>query len=206
MAWALYLTHPQVQVDPDVPVPQWGLSRTGRERAALLGASPWLGNITRIVSSAETKAVETAEILAAPLGVTVEVVDAMYENDRSATGFLPPPQFEAAADRFFAEPETSFRGWERAVDAQARIVAAVERVLDGHDPSGPLLFVGPGGVGTLLKCAIAGRRIDRSEDQGPGGGGMLFGFDLVNRRLLCDWTPIESFGDLPWKTPPPGTA
>lgn len=24
-----YLTHPQVQIDPDVPVPQWGLSSVG---------------------------------------------------------------------------------------------------------------------------------------------------------------------------------
>ena len=27
-----YLTHPQVQIDPDVPVPQWGLSPVGRAR------------------------------------------------------------------------------------------------------------------------------------------------------------------------------
>ncbi|MGO7302215.1 hypothetical protein ACCS72_38835, partial [Rhizobium ruizarguesonis] len=53
----------------------------------------------RIVSSDETKAIETAEILAEASGVPVEFVHAMHENDRSATGFLPPPQFEEASAR-----------------------------------------------------------------------------------------------------------
>ena len=46
------------------------------------------------------------------------------ENDRSATGFLPREEFWATADLFFAHPTESIRGWERAIDAQARIVAA----------------------------------------------------------------------------------
>ncbi|MCS3495855.1 hypothetical protein M2189_005186 [Bradyrhizobium japonicum] len=31
-----YLTHPQVQIDPTVPVPQWGLSPLGRTRTEAL--------------------------------------------------------------------------------------------------------------------------------------------------------------------------
>ena len=62
-------------------------------------------------------------------GVPYSVVAALHENDRSATGYLPPDRFEAVADRFFAEPETSVLGWERAVDAQARIVACVARIV-----------------------------------------------------------------------------
>ncbi len=189
---AIYLTHPQVGIDPAKPVPEWSLSGKGRARIEAVRDAPWVAGIGRIVSSAETKAIETAEILAPVAGVAVETVDAMGENDRAATGFLPPPQFEAAADRFFAEPEQSFRGWERAVDAQARIIAAVGGVLDTHDPSVPLLFVGHGAVGTLLKCRLGGRAIARGEDQPPGGGN-LFAFDLVGRRLLCDWTSVEEW-------------
>jgi len=191
---AIYLTHPQVAIDPEIPVPEWGLSEIGRARVEALAGKPWVAGVGRIVSSAERKAIETAEILAATAGCRVEIVGEMGENDRSATGFLAPPDFEAAADRFFAEPETSFRGWERAIDAQARIVAAIDRALETHDPSVPILFVGHGGVGTLLKCHLCERRIARAEDQGPGGGGMVFGFSLVDRHLLCDWTPIEAFG------------
>jgi broad specificity phosphatase PhoE len=116
----------------------------------------------------------------------------MHENDRSATGFLPPPEFEKAADWFFAHPEESFRGWERALDAQRRIVAAVETILKTHDAGQPIAFVGHGGVGTLLKCHLQGRPMGRDRDQ-PGGGGNLYCFRLADRRLSCDWTAIEDW-------------
>lgn len=154
--FGLYITHPQVTIDPAVPVPQWGLSAIGAARAREAAAKPWMRMIRRIVSSAETKAVETA------------------------------------ADRFFAHPDQSFEGWERASDAQARIVAAVETVMDGHDPSLPIAFVGHGGVGTLLRCHLLGRPISRAFDQ-PAGGGNLYAFTLADRRLACDWTAIEDW-------------
>ena len=88
----------------------------------------------------------------------------MRENDRSATGFLVPDEFQAVADQFFSQPDISVRGWERAVDAQARIVREVEHVL-GRDEQGDVLFIGHGGVGTLLYCYYSGVAIDRSYDQ-----------------------------------------
>ncbi len=125
--------------------------------------------LVRIISSDEVKAIETAEIIAAASGISVEIAHDTHENDRSATGFLLPPQFEDAANLFFAHPEESFKGWERAVDAQKRIVSAVTRILADHDPSQPIAFVGHGGVGTLLKCHLTGSPIARDRDQ-PGGG------------------------------------
>lgn len=189
----LYLSHPQVRVDPTVPVPRWGLSDKGRDRMRAVAGRPWLADIRRIVASDETKAIEAAEIVGSAVGVTVEIGAGLHENDRSATGFLPPDEFEIVADAFFAEPERSVRGWERAVDAQTRIVAAVRRMLNEDDRA--TLFVGHGGVGTLLHCAIAGQPIDRSHDQGrcgadPGGGNVhAFSHDMV--RTLYGWTPME---------------
>lgn len=190
MTVAYYITHPEVQIDPAVPVPQWGLSERGRTRATEAARLPYVQSVRRIVSSTETKAVETAELLAGPTGVDVEIVAHMGENDRSATGFLPPPEFEATADRFFAEPHRSIRGWERAADAQDRIMTAVNRVLEVHDGS-PIAFIGHGGVGTLLKCGLKGIAISRAEDQ-KAGGGQVFAFSLVSRALLFDWRPMET--------------
>ena len=188
--FGVYVTHPQVAIDPAVPVPQWGLSQLGADRARIAARQPWVARFGRIVSSGEVKAIETARILAEPRGIDVEIVEGMHENDRSATGFLPPDQFEAAADWFFANPDQSFKGWERASDAQARIVDHVERLLRDHDKRQPIAFVGHGGVGTLLKCHLSGRPIGRDRDQ-PSGGGNLFAFSLEAMRLSCDWTPIE---------------
>ncbi len=184
-----YLTHPQVQIDPDVPVPQWGLSPIGRTRTEALANASWLANTTQIISSGERKAIETAGIIAGPLGIMIEIREAMHENDRSATGFLKPAEFEQVADRFFAEPHLSVRGWERAVDAQARIVREAEAVLARNRP-GDILFVGHGAVGTLLFCHVAGHPIDRVYDQ-PAGGGHGFAFAKQSRRILHPWRRME---------------
>ena len=190
--FGVYITHPQVQIDPLVPVPRWGLSDLGRARASATARLEWVAALTRIISSDETKATETADTLAAGTGIAVEIAEDMGENDRSATGFLPPPAFEAAADWFFAHPQESYRGWERAIDAQTRIAAAIDRILETHDPALPIAFVGHGGVGTLLKCHLGNRDLSRREDQ-PAGGGNLFAFRLADRTLACDWTAMEEW-------------
>jgi len=194
IAW--YLSHPQVAIDPAVPVPAWGLSDAGRARMEALGGRAWLASIRRIVSSDEAKAVETAGIAARLSGAPVEVLPGFHENDRAATGFLPPAEFEATADRFFAEPAQSVRGWERALDAQARIVGMVQAVLADHPADQAILFVGHGGVGTLLKCHIKGDPIARAHDQaaegGDAGGGNVHAFTLAERRHLLGWAAMET--------------
>ncbi|RWD64352.1 MAG: histidine phosphatase family protein [Mesorhizobium sp.] len=190
MPIAYYITHPQVQIDADIPVPEWGLSDIGRARASAMLDQPWVGSIRRIVSSGERKATETAEILARHLRLAVEVRGRMHENDRSETGFLPPPEFEAVADQFFANPHVSIRGWERAVDAQNRIAGEVEIALatnEGDD----IAFVGHGGVGTLLLLRLSGQEISRQADQ-PAGGGNYFAYDIGARRVIHGWRPIDS--------------
>lgn len=187
-----YLTHPQVLMDPLKDVRAWSLNEVGSNRVATLASQ--LGSLSgtrRVVSSDETKALETATPLSLALGVPLEVRPRMHENDRSSTGFLPPREFEAVADQFFAEPAMSVRGWETADDAQRRIVAEVEVCLAGPQ-EGDILFVGHGGVGTLLFCALSGFGIDRRFDQGPGGGGCWFAFDSQFRKPQCGWQPMEA--------------
>lgn len=189
-ATAFYVTHPQVQIDPAVPVPLWGLSAIGRARALAAAQQGWTCGTTRIVSSAETKAIETAEIFAARLGLTPEIRERMHENDRCATGFLPPAEFEIVADAFFAHPDESVRGWEVASSAQARIVSEVETVLAAHGGRGDILFVGHGAVGTLLMTHLLGVPISRTLDQ-PGGGGNVFAFECLTRAIIHRWQRFE---------------
>ena len=185
----LYLTHPQVWIEPRIAVPDWSLSDEGHTRTLSLASSPWLRPVRRLISSEEVKARETSEILADLLWLPVEVRPDLHENDRSSTGYLRGPEFESTADAFFASPDVSVRGWETAQAAQARILRSV-RAIVAEDPSAPTFFVGHGGVGTLLKCALAGRAIARREDQ-PAGGGNHFGFSLDPDALCHDWLPLE---------------
>jgi broad specificity phosphatase PhoE len=184
-----YLTHPQVQIDPQVPVQSWHLNTVGAARVQALIAAGWLAGTTLVVSSAEQKALKTAEPLAAALGVALEIREEMHENDRSATGFLAPVEFECVANEFFAYPNQSIRGWERAADAQARIVREAEAVLSRRH-EGDVLFVGHGAVGTLLLCHYCNVTISRRHDQ-PSGGGCYFTMTKANRRVLHSWRRME---------------
>ena len=184
------VSHPEVAVDPAVPVPSWGLSAAGRARLVHLLAQPWAATLSRVVSSTETKAVQTAEALAAPLGLPVVLDERLGENDRSSTGFLPPARFEALADEFFARPDSSVSGWETARDAQRRISAAVARAVAGA--VGDLAVVSHGGVGTLLLCDLLGVPIDRRHDQ-PGQGSWYV-FDPVTRRVPHGWRRLAPGG------------
>ncbi|MEO0830031.1 MAG: histidine phosphatase family protein, partial [Pseudomonadota bacterium] len=167
------------------------LSDLGRQRVAVLAGSGALAGTRHVISSAETKALETAAPLAEALGCDLTVRPEMHENDRSATGFLPPEEFEAVADAFFAKPDQSIRGWETAYHAQDRIVREVRASLHAC-PDGDVLFVGHGGVGTLLLCHLYGTAISRNLDQGPGGGGCYFEFLDPLGRPETGWRQLET--------------
>jgi broad specificity phosphatase PhoE len=186
-----FITHPEVAIDPAVPVPDWPLSPRGLARARAMLEQPWLAEVRSVFSSTERKATDMAALLSRHLGLGFTQAAALGENDRSATGYLEREEFEATADAFFARPEDSVRGWERAVDAQARIVAAVEDVL-AQAPPGDVAIVAHGGVGALLLCRLKQVGISRAEDQPGQGGGNVFTFDRTSRALLRGWRPIEA--------------
>ena len=96
-----YLSHPEVDIDPAVPVPDWRLNRRGLARVTALAARGWPWGVSRVISSAERKARETAAILASALGVSPEARHAQNEIDRSATGYVPHDRHEALAGQFF---------------------------------------------------------------------------------------------------------
>ncbi|WP_432547995.1 histidine phosphatase family protein [Kineococcus sp. SYSU DK004] len=185
------VSHPEVLVDPAVPVPEWDLSPAGYERLQRLTALPWARSAAFVASSAERKALRTAQAVAAVSGCAVHVDAELGENDRSATGFVPPREFEVLADAFFADPGRSVRGWETAADAQRRVVRAVDRVLErargvaGVPEGGGVVIATHGGVGTLLQCALRGAAIDRRFDQ-PGQGSW-YSFDASTRQVHGGW-------------------
>jgi broad specificity phosphatase PhoE len=186
-----FITHPEVVVDPLIPVPQWKLSARGIARAHQMLEQDWVADIGHIVSSEERKATDLAALLARHLGLNFSTRADLGENDRSATGYLPREEFEATADLFFAHPGRSVRGWEPAGPAQARIVGAIDGILEAAPPVN-VAVVAHGGVGALMLCRLKGVPISRAEDQPGEGGGNFFVFRRDDRTLLQGWRPIDA--------------
>ncbi|MBC2884021.1 histidine phosphatase family protein [Ochrobactrum sp. CM-21-5] len=189
MSKILFISHPEVLIDPQKPVPNWRLSPHGIDRMRAFSEGPELNTIQAIWSSGETKAIEAAGILARAGGIGLSVDRGFNEIDRSVTGFLPSNVHEEVAGQFFAFPETSIRGWERAVDAQERAVRAFEAVARQH-PTGDIAIVGHGGVGTLLLCRLAGLPIDRDHDQPFQGH--YWSYSRENGAILHRWKSISA--------------
>ena len=168
MSTVYFITHPEVVIEPERPVPRWHLSDLGIARMRTFAASAIMQSIASIWASTETKAIEGAGILAGARGLPISIHPGLDENDRSATGYLPHEEFQRLADAFFARPHESVRGWERAIDAQHRAAAAFEAITSTA-PAGDIAIVAHGGIGTLLYCDLAERPTGRQHDQPAQG-------------------------------------
>lgn len=180
----LFLTHPEVVVDPSVPVAAWGLSDTGRARARALAHSLADQGWELIASSREQKAIQTAQVLRSVLAVPLTIDELLGENDRSATGYLPPEEFERTADDFFAHPTASIRGWETASSAQDRIVSAVRRI-SAEAPASRIVYVAHGAVGSLLLSDLM--RVPISRELAQPRQGCWFTFDPITWSCTQGW-------------------
>lgn len=187
-----FLTHPDVEQNPHVPVPEWGLSEEGVRRMQAF-RQPWMKRLAAVYSSAEKKARMCALLLAENAGFSrkaVRTVPELGENDRSATGYLPPDQFDMTATLFFKHPKEKIRGWESALHAQRRIVTTVQELLRRR-VRGDVAICSHGGVGALLLCHLKGVRIDRGLDQPGRCGGNYFAFEARTQRLVHGWRAFE---------------
>ena len=178
-----FISHPEVVIDPKVAVPDWGLSKRGRERLALLLEEPWIAEVAAVWSSRERKAIETAEPIAATRGLTVHTLHELHENDRSATGFLPPDEFDRRrrAGEFLECKEVFGRGdWYGTLHSQVAAglaagkwvileidVEGMRSVLERY-PDTITIFIHCGGIDELER-RLRARNTDSE--------------DAINRRL-----------------------
>jgi broad specificity phosphatase PhoE len=186
----VFVTHPEVVIDPQVPVPDWPLNEVGRGRMERFAETLVNGAVTAVYASAERKARDGAGIVADRLGLPVAIDPDLGENDRSATGYIAPPEFWEVVAEFFGRPHESIRGWERAVDAQARIVEAVRRAA-ADETSGDIVVVSHGGVGSLLTDHLQKVAIGQGSRPSHPGGGCYLVIDRNSLAISRDWRVID---------------
>ncbi len=186
-----FITHPNVAIDPDTPVPRWPLSELGFSRMRTFLKQRFVQQISAIYCSDEQKAIDGADVLANDRSLQIHQLADLGENDRSSTGYLPSEEFERVADQFFASPDISVRGWETAQAAQNRIYNAVMQIINEDDSQGDIAIVSHGGVGSLLLCRLANFEIDREHDQPGSAGGNYFTFKAGTLELVHGWKPID---------------
>jgi broad specificity phosphatase PhoE len=151
----LLIRHSAPLILRDTPAREWPLSDEGRRACEEFTVRLAAYRVMAIISSAETKARETAVILAASLGLTPGEDADLNEHRRENVPFLGRPDFEAAIQRFFADPDALVFGLETATQAYTRFAGASRRALAAH-PMGDVALVTHGTVMTLYAKRHAG--------------------------------------------------
>jgi broad specificity phosphatase PhoE len=193
MSHIYFITHPEVAIDPTIPMTEWDLSVIGRQRLEALVAQPWMTTIDALFASTERKARTTAEWIASLRRLSVTYLADLGEKDRSATGFLEPSAYRQLRDAFFAHPARSIQGWERAVDAQARVLQAIEHAVAQTPPNANVAVISHGGVGTLVLNHV--QQVQIRKDDLPPGQGYYFVFAKDSGKLLQHWKPIDAIDE-----------
>ena len=151
------IRHAQPVIEPDVPPERWRLAPEGQRDALRLADNLRRCAPTRIWSSREPKAMETARILAAALACPTATHDGLREVTFAA-GFLTQAEFGERVASFLAgEGDPAFEPYE---EARRRIVGTLAEIC--RYEAGDIAVVSHGRILTVLLAELLGRRLGAS--------------------------------------------
>jgi alpha-ribazole phosphatase len=135
------------------------LSTTGRAQADRLAAALRDMPLAAIYASPRRRAIESAEPLAAALGLTVETRDGLREIDFGVLEGLTYDEAAARHPQFYAAwmaspTEVAFPGGESYRQVRARVLATLESLLTAHAGRAFVVCAHGGVTRTLLAAAL----------------------------------------------------
>lgn len=145
----ILVRHAQPAIDEDRPPPEWRLSEAGRAAAGALAERLAAYAPVAAVASPEPKALETGEIIAGRLRLTVTSDAGFAEHHRPDLPFGTREDFEARMAAFFADPTEPLFGGESGQAARARFAETLIR-----NPPRPLLVATHGTILSLYLAPI----------------------------------------------------
>ncbi|KAA3644664.1 MAG: histidine phosphatase family protein [Chloroflexi bacterium] len=152
MSQLLLIRHSQPEQDTTAPASEWRLSHQGRQLCQSLAEALKVYEPTRLISSMEPKAVETAQITARHLGVPSEIAFGLHEHDRSNVGYIPDGErFETIISDMFAKVDEKVFGAETANQALGRFSDAVNGLLGEYSDES----IGMVTHGTVMSLLVA---------------------------------------------------
>ena len=150
----ILIRHSVPDIKRDVPAADWHLSAEGTTRARALAGRLHPSGATKVFTSAEPKAVETARALADEWGLAIEAVPGLQEHERPLAQLLSRDEFEQKIRELFTRPSDLVFGAETADQARRRFTMALMRLVTRV--TGDLVVVTHGTVMALFVAEATG--------------------------------------------------
>jgi broad specificity phosphatase PhoE len=138
--------------DAAAPPRMWSLGPEGERQAGRLANALRRFAPLRLVSSAEPKAMRTAELVAAALAIRTATTAGLEEFDRPAMPWMTKEQHERSNAPIFEKPATRILGHESGDEALARFSRAIDAEL-GRTSDPALAVITHGTVTALFVAA-----------------------------------------------------
>lgn len=150
----ILVRHSTPEIRRDIPAAEWHLSAEGAARARAFAERLSPLNAACVFTSREPKAMETAHAIAGKLGLAVEQVPGLHEQERPAAQMLSREAFDQNIRDLFARPGALVFGAETADQARRRFTMALMRLVTRT--TGDVVVVTHGTVMTLFVAEATG--------------------------------------------------
>jgi broad specificity phosphatase PhoE len=130
--YLILVKHSLPEIVENIPAREWHLSEDGQVRAMRLADRLLAYDPEILISSVESKAKETSEIISKVHNLDVQIVENLHEHDRSQISYLSRHEFQTAVYTFFLTPDKLVFGNETANEAYSRFSKAVHSIIEIH--------------------------------------------------------------------------
>jgi broad specificity phosphatase PhoE len=150
----ILVRHSVPEIRRDVPAAEWRLSHDGVARVRELARKLPAPDATRVYTSVEPKAKETARLLAEEWDMACEAIPGLHEHERPEAQVMTRDAFELKMRELFARKAERVFGAESAERARRRFTMAVMKLVSSTP--GDVIVVTHGTVITLFVAEAAG--------------------------------------------------
>ncbi len=153
MSRLILIRHSLPQIVEDKPPKSWSLSKEGEARASMMAVAVAALKPASINSSAETKAMETAQFITDITGLTLGMDPGFNEQGRANERFVSQEDFNSRISEALRLPDELLFGTETVSAAVERFQKAVEDA-EKYSQPGDIVVVSHG---TVISGFVASR-------------------------------------------------
>ncbi|MFW9799617.1 MAG: histidine phosphatase family protein [Candidatus Thorarchaeota archaeon] len=170
------LRHAETRIDPNTSPVEWHVTEEGAKIAQMLASSGVFDNVDLVVSSAEYKAIESAQPFAERLGLETSIEPRFNELERVGDHISSRNEYLRRVKLALLNQDSSVHGWETAANAIRRFKQGI-RSVESKAESDAVLVVSHGLVLSLYFATL----LDLDEV-----------YDRWLRLEFCSWGTVKN--------------